>query len=298
MSDFTPEMRNSAMWSGDARKIANGKANEVILTKLGKMPIPDLSDVEAVQMGHVFEPVIGSLASKRLDIELFKQDAMYSHPEHEWLRTHVDFVGKENGQHILVEAKNYNAAVRGKFDPETGLMPAADRAQCIHEATVFGCSKVYLAVLLGGQEFIIMPLEVTDQMKADHIAKMSEIWSHVGNGTTLPPETLEQTKLLYPESTVDTKLASKSVEHACFLLKEIKEKRKALEAQEEQLQVMIQGYMGECGSLQSLEGNVLATWRSAKPTKSFDSKLFESAMPDVYNKFIMEKTGSRRFLIK
>ena len=42
MSDFTPETRNSAMWSGDARKIASGKANEVILTKLGKMPIPCL----------------------------------------------------------------------------------------------------------------------------------------------------------------------------------------------------------------------------------------------------------------
>ena len=297
MSDFTPEMRNSAMWSGDARKIANGKANEVILTKLGKMPIPDLSDVEAVQMGHIMEPVIGHLAAQRLNMMLEKQDGMYAHPEYPWLKTHIDFEGFENFSRILVECKNYNAGTRSKFD-ESGLMPAADMAQCVHEATVVGVSKVYLAVLFGGQELVIIPVEVTDQMKADYIAKMSEIWSHVGNGTTLPPETLEQTKLLYPESTVDTKLASKSVEHACSLLKEIKEKRKALEAQEEQLQVMIQGYMGECGSLQSLEGNVLATWRSAKPTKSFDSKLFESAMPDVYNKFIMEKTGSRRFLIK
>jgi hypothetical protein len=32
--------------------IANGKANQVILTKLGKMEIPDLSGVEAVQMGE------------------------------------------------------------------------------------------------------------------------------------------------------------------------------------------------------------------------------------------------------
>ena len=51
MSDFTPETRNSAIWSGDSRKVANGKANDVILTKLGIMPIPDLSDIEAVQMG-------------------------------------------------------------------------------------------------------------------------------------------------------------------------------------------------------------------------------------------------------
>jgi len=53
MSDFSPETRNSAIWSGDSRKVANGRANEVILTKQGKLEIPDLSHIEAVQMGHV-----------------------------------------------------------------------------------------------------------------------------------------------------------------------------------------------------------------------------------------------------
>ena len=53
MSDFSPAIRNASMWSGDSRKIANGKANEVILTKQGKMEIEDLSDKEFVQMGHV-----------------------------------------------------------------------------------------------------------------------------------------------------------------------------------------------------------------------------------------------------
>jgi len=33
MSDFTPATRNSAIWSGDSRRVAMGKANEVILTK-------------------------------------------------------------------------------------------------------------------------------------------------------------------------------------------------------------------------------------------------------------------------
>ena len=68
MSDFTPETRNSAIWSGDSRKVANGKANEVILTKQGKMEIPDLSNIEAVQMGHVREPVIRRLAQAKLGV--------------------------------------------------------------------------------------------------------------------------------------------------------------------------------------------------------------------------------------
>jgi len=69
MSDFSPETRNSAIWSGDSRKVANGRANEVILTKQGIIEIEDLSEIEAVQMGHVLEPVIGRLAQDKLGVE-------------------------------------------------------------------------------------------------------------------------------------------------------------------------------------------------------------------------------------
>lgn len=297
MSDFSDATRNSAMWSGDARRIAQGKANEVILTKLGKMPIPDLSGIEAVQMGHVLEPVIGSLAEKKLGIELSKSELAYAHPEHSWLRTHIDFVGKEGDNFILVECKNYNAATRSKFD-EDGLMPPADKAQCIHEATVYGCNKVYLAVLFGGQELVIIPVEVTDQMKADHIQVMSNIWTKVQNQETLPPEDSEQARLLYPVSQESTKMASQSVEQACQVLKQIKNKIKELEEQEVQYVTMIQGYMENNANLVSIDGSTLATWKSSKTTKGFDSKIFQSAMPDLYDKFLIEKPGSRRFLVK
>ena len=297
MSDFTPETRNSAMWSGDARRIAQGKANEVILTKLGKMEIPDLSNIEAVQMGHVMEPVIGNLAAQRLKIMLEKQEGIYTHPDNAWLKTHIDFEGFENHSRVLVECKNYNAATRSKFD-EDGLMPAADMAQCVHEATVVGVSKVYLAVLFGGQELVIIPVEVTDQMKADHIERMNAVWTKVQNGETLPPEDTTQTKLLYPVSADLGKMASQSVEQAIMLLKDVKAKMSDLEATEEQLKTMIQGYMVEASNLVTLDGSVLATWKSAKPTASFDSKLFQSAMPDIYTKFVMQKQGSRRFLVK
>jgi len=60
-TDFAPDVRNSAWWSGDSRMAANGRAVDVILTKQGKREAPDLSDVEAVQMGHIMQPVIGRL---------------------------------------------------------------------------------------------------------------------------------------------------------------------------------------------------------------------------------------------
>ena len=297
MSDFSPSTRNSAIWSGDSRKVANGRANEVILTKQGIIEIEDLSEIEAVQMGHVLEPVIGRLAQAKLGVELTKVEEALSHKKHDWFRSHFDFAGKKDGKTILVEAKNYNAATRSKFDI-SGICPPADMAQLVHEAAVFGVDMVYLAVLFGGQEFVLIPFNITEEQKEDLIKQMAVIWGHVQAGTTLPPETVEQVKLLYPVSTEEVKTASSAVEQACLALAQIKANIKHLEAQEEQYDTLVRGYMQEKSTLATIDGKVLATWKSAKSSVKFDEKLFQEAMPDIYKQFMREMPGSRRFLLK
>ena len=299
MSDFTPATRNSAIWSGDSRRVAMGKANEVILTKQGKMDIPDLSGIEAVQMGHVMEPVIGRLAQAKLGVELNKIEEILTHKKESWFKSHFDFAGTKDGQTILVECKNYNAGVRNKFDDISNTIPDADFAQLVHEATVFGNTRVYLAVLFGGQEFVMFPFDISDQQKEELIKKMAQIWGHVQAGTTLPPEDLEQVKLLYPKDNPESvRMASRSVEEACQALRSIKEEIKLLEGREEQLQTLIAGFMETASSLQTIDGKVLDTWKAAKASNKFDAKLFEQSMPDIYKSFIREVPGSRRFLLK
>jgi len=297
MSDFSPQTRNSAIWSGDSRKVANGKANEVILTKQGKLEIEDISHVEAVQMGHVMEPVIGRLAQQKLGVELTKIEESLTHAKHPWFKSHFDFAGKQGSKTFLVEAKNYNASVRNKFDV-SGLAPPADVAQLVHEAAVFGVDMVYLAILFGGQEFVLIPFTITDEQKEDLIKQMAVIWGHAQAGTTLPPEDLEQVKLLYPTSTESIKTASASVEQACMALAQIKANIKALEAQEEQYDTLVRGYMQDKDTLTTIDGKVLATWKSSKPSVKFDAKLFQESMPDIYKQFMREMPGSRRFLLK
>ena len=293
MSDFSTTTRNSAIWSGDSRKVANGKANEVILTKQGKLEIPDLSNIEAVQMGHVMEPVIGRLAQAKLGTELVKIEESLTHAKHPWFKSHFDFAGKQGGKSFLVEAKNYNASVRGKFDV-AGIAPPADVAQLVHEAAVYGVDMVYLAILFGGQEFLLIPFAISDEQKEDLIKQMAVVWGHAQAGTTLPPEDLEQVKLLYPqEATGSLKTASASVEQACLALAQVKAQIKALEAQEEQYQTMVAGYMGDASVLSNIEGQVLATWKNAKSSIKFDAKLFQEAMPDIHKQFMREMAGSR-----
>jgi hypothetical protein len=93
-------------------------------------------------MGHVMQPTIGRLAQDKLKIELKDADYAITHPKEGWLRSHFDFISADGK--TLVEAKNYNAAVRNKFDSEAGIIPVADMAQLIHHHGIMVKPTQYL----------------------------------------------------------------------------------------------------------------------------------------------------------
>ena len=295
-NDFAPEIRRSAIWSGDSRKVANGKMVDVILEKQGKKEIPDLSGIEAVQMGHVMQPIVGKLAQQKLKKELKEADYALTHPQHDWFRSHFDFISADGN--MLVEAKNYNASVRSKFDPESNRIPDADYAQLVHEAACHNVNDVVLAVLFGGQEFHTFQFHITDQEKDDLIKKMAAVWGYCKADTLPPAETIEQTKIIYPESKDGFITATQQVERAIAHLKDIKTQIKHMEATEEQLEVQVRNLMGEYQEIRGVDGTTLVSWKSAKSSKRFSADLFRSAMPDIYEQFIVEQPGSRRFLVK
>jgi predicted phage-related endonuclease len=295
-ADFAPEVRCSAIWSGDSRKVANGKMVDVILEKQGKKEIPDLSGVEAVQFGHIMQPVIGRLAQDKLKMELKDADYAITHPKHDWFRSHFDFISADGS--TLVEAKNYNAIHRNKFDLDTNRIPDADYAQLVHEAACHGIQKIYLAVLFGGQEFCMFGFDITEGEKEDLIKKMAEVWGYCQADTLPPAQTIEQTTMMFPNSNDGVITATQQIEMAVTYLKDIKNQIKNLEATEENIEVQIRNLMGERQEIRAVDGTTLVTWKSSKGSKRFSAELFKQGMPDIYEKFVIEQPGSRRFLLK
>lgn len=294
--DFLPEVRNSAWWASDTRQVMNGKAVEVIMQKQGKIDPPDLSQIEAVQMGHVMQPIIGRLAQDKLKMELKDADYPLTHPDHTWLRSHFDFISADG--RVLVEAKNYNINTRNKFDVETNRIPPADYAQILHEATVHRVDRVILAVLFGGQEFQTFDFTFSDEEKENLIKDMAIYWGHVKADTLPAPETLEATKLIYPKDNGQSITATQAMETAIAQLKEIKGLVKQYEEKAEQIETAIRASMQDYADIVSVSGETLVTWRAAKASKRFSSDLFKQSMPEVYEQFIVEMPGSRRFLVK
>jgi len=298
MSDFAPEVRNAAWWSGDSRMVANGKGFEAVAIKLGKMPRDDISDLEHVRRGHFMQPVIADLWENRHGRALKEWNAAATHPKHSWLRSHFDYITEDN--RILVECKNYALAAMPKFSEmgEEVRVPPADLMQCIHEAAVAGVGTVYLAVLFGGQHFRDFKIEVTEDMKEALIKRMAVYWAHVQTQTTPPPETPEQARIVWPKDDGNYAEANALAEQACHDLKIIKAQISDLEAKEEQLTTFLQTSMGNHSELRSIDGTTLATWKAAKGSKRFSASLFQHAMPEIYAQFVVEQPGSRRFLVK
>ena len=295
-NDFEPAIRNSAWWSGDSRQVMNGNAVNTVLIKQGKLPPPDLSDVEAVQMGHVMQPVLGKLAQDKLQMELKDADYALSHSRESWLRSHFDFISADGT--TLVEAKNYNAMVRNKFDADSNRVPEADYIQCLHEATVHNVDRVILAVLFGGQEFVTFDFTFTDEQKLDFIKQMSIYWAHVVSGTVPPAKSVDDTKLAFPFSVEGIVIANQALETRVSDLKQLKAKIKELETVGDEWETEIRNALGDRSELRTFDGNTLVTWKSSKSSMRFSADLFKTSMPDIYQRFVVEQVGSRRFLIK
>ena len=135
-------------------------------------------------------------------------------------------------------------------------------------------------------------------MKLEFIQRAAKWWALAHTGDLPDAETVEQAKMLYRTATDETIVSTAAVEKALTDLKQIKSQIKELETWEEGIQVHLQNYMRNKSELITPYNEVLVTWKQAKASKSFDKDLFKQAMPDIYDQFVVEKPGSRRFLVK
>ncbi len=297
MSDFSPEVRNQALWSNDARRFVEGKGGEVYAEKIGAKPMADLSGVEVVQMGLVMQEPIMREYARRNQINFKDADYALYHPKEKYLASHFDYIS-EDGK-TLYEVKNLGVHQRKKYgDNGSEQIDLGYRVQCLHEATVHQIENVVLVVCFGGQEICGYPVTFSADMMDIHIREMAEFWGRI-QARSFDPETMgDAAKLVYKQDNGTDLVATQGLEKAAMQLKAVKEQIKQLEGQEDQLVSLIQGYMMESSQLVSVDGSVLATWKAAKASKRFSVDLLKSSMPDIYEKFVVEQPGSRRFLVK
>lgn len=298
LSEHDLEIRPNHLWANDAGMIADGQAGECFAIKTGQKSPPDFSKVEAVQMGLVMQEPIMRAAAGRWKWEFKDADYTLMHPKHNWLASHFDYISADGK--TLFEVKNLGVHQRKKYGEDgEELVSPRYRAQCLHEQIVHeGVQNIVLVVLFGGQELCHYPQNFTQLEAEAHIRAMAEFWAQVQTRSFNPQTMADAVGDMYRVDDGSEMVANAALETACQQLAAIKGKIKEYEEAEEGLKQMIQSAMAQKATLKSFSGEILATWKTAKPSKRFSADLLKQALPETYEKFVIEQAGSRRFLIK
>jgi predicted phage-related endonuclease len=185
----------------------------------------------------------------------------------------------------------------GFGEPMTDQVPTE---YIIQEQVEMGLANVpvaHLPVLFFGAEFAIYEIRFDAELFGMIRTHVGEFWRRVQERDPPEPTTLAEAQLRWRQSREQSIELPSNVADAYRRLVEVRAQCKVLEEEGDKYEMTVKQWMGEA-AIATVDGVEAATWRTSKPSHSFDSKRFEKDQPAIYKQYLIEKAGSRRFLLK
>lgn len=156
-----------------------------------------------------------------------------------------------------------------------------------------------LAWLCSGREFGYKELRFVPDFYRDMVGYAEEFWYKNIVERQEPAMTdIQDVLLKFRQHTEGKTLeVGEDIYDAVLELKDIKEQIAELDKKKDELEGRIKMIFEDAEAI-SYGGNTLATWRSSKPSMSFDAKRFEKERPEDVKDYMKEVPGTRRFIIK
>ncbi len=166
--------------------------------KTQKLPIADLSNNEAVEMGSKLEQFVANEFSVRTGKTVRRAPKVYTHPVYSYMAAHIDRL--VTGTDEILECKTANFFKKDEW--ENAEIPQEYILQVMWYLGITGRKRGYIAVLIGGQMFKTKTIEFDEELFNLMVEKAKEFWEMVQNDT--PPELTEKDNetmsCLYPEN--------------------------------------------------------------------------------------------------
>lgn len=269
---------------------------DVYLDKIGQGP-PD-TESEYAYWGTRLEALVADEFSKRMGLKVARVNALLIHPEHPWMVANIDRRVVGGG---ILECKTTSEWKRNDWGEDKA--PDMYLLQVQHYLAVTGEEKAWLAVLIGGNRFLTVPVERDEALIRDLIDAEARFWECVENRT--PPAVdgsdacTEALRRLYPEakeaSTVILPLGtgSRLMSDYRVQLAHVKFEEQELDRLTNEIKVL----MGEAeAAYLPGEDKPCATWKNFTQSR-FDGKRFSADHPDLDAEY-RNQTSGRRFVIK
>ena len=254
---------------------------------------PSFEQSEPMRWGTLLEPVIRQRYCDITGKSVVVPEQLLRHRKYQWCIANVDGLTDDDR---VFEAKTARSG-DGWGEDGSDVIPDYYQTQVQHYMAVTGAEAADVAVLIGASDFRILTVPADEELQSLLIEREAEFWDLVVRRVAPEPETIGDVQLAFPRSKGDFAEASVDVVLAIEAVKKLKKQQSEIEAEIDKRKAEIMAAIGERDGIKDGD-RVMATWKSAKPTKRFDTKAFAKAQPDLYSQFLKESEGSRRFLVK
>lgn len=269
---------------------------DVYLDKIGRGP--DDAESEAAYWGNRLEAMVAEEFARRMGLKVHRVNALLRHPEHPFMLASIDRRVVGGG---ILECKTTSAWKRDQWDEDRA--PDQYIIQVQHYLAVTGEQQAWLAVLIGGQRFQIVPVERDEDVIENLTRAEAEFWHCVETRT--PPAVdgseacTQAIRALYPEAEEGSSIFLSATDGSRLLAdyKCAVADAKASAAEVDRLANEIKTLMGtaEAAYLPGDE-KPCATWKNFTQSR-FDTKRFGKDHPDLDAEYRSETCG-RRFIVK
>lgn len=266
---------------------------DIYLDKVGEdIELQDLSPVQ--EWGNRLEPLIIQKFQEQTGLDCSLISNTVKHERHPFMLANVDaFIPSENA---ILECKTTSTFLKNEWGEQfTDQIPQEYLLQCAHYAEVLNVGRVYIAVLIGGNDFRVYVYDRLPRLGANLITKEKHFWySHVQLKVAPQPLSDSDAVKLWLHSVKENVVTAPiSTMEALERMKAIKNEIKKLEGSYETLEMEVFKFMQDNDQLMSPQGDILATWK-AQTSNRFDSNTFKKDHPDLYNNYT--KTTKTRIL--
>jgi putative phage-type endonuclease len=214
-----------------------------------------------MRIGLALEPLIRDEYERQTGVRLRRVRTLARHPQIPWAVASPDYAVV--GRHKLVEAK-WSTSSRWR----DGL-PQDVEAQVVWCLGVMGWRDADVAALLGGRELAVFHVAYDDATFEGLLEIARDFRARLAAGGPFS-HSLDSLKRAYPADDGSEMVAGGLLLEAVTTLLDVRGRRKALEADEERLEVLIKESMGEATSL--VGPGFRVTWKRTKDVATVDWK--------------------------
>lgn len=257
---------------------------------------PQKEETFAMKAGHFLEEGVAKFFADATGYEVdstTEGDWIAVDNAKPYLRVSPDRIYYKNRKKCIVECKT----TQKQIDPND--IPLYWFAQLQYQMGVMRIDEGAIAWLISGREFGYKEIKFNQEFYAYMVEQIERFWFDCVQGDQEPlPINTADIITKFPQSKENAVMVDISLATTFPLLRDLKEKKKVLEEEIEQLEERIKIYLGENDTMIDAFGNTLVTWKSPKSSLKFDEKKFKEENPDLWHMYTKEVQGSRRFLMK